>query len=75
MPVQYIEVGLVSKFYWERDPPGPTVGIWEKIIIIGVLLETPLNVPLETPKILLETLGFHCRPPDFHLKPQIFLSF
>ena len=56
--------------------------VWEKIFVIGVILETPMDASLETPMdATLETpmdasletpLGpyFHWRPAYFYCRPQ-----
>ena len=47
--------------------------IWEEIII-RVLLETPIEVSLETPRFSLETPIFSLETPYFHWRPHIFFG-
>ena len=69
-----------------REPSEPKLTFWkektykiseqipvqEKIVIIGVLLETPMDFSLETrPRFSLETGPyFHWTLPDFHCRPS-----
>ena len=52
-------------------------GVWEEIVIIGVLLETsfPWRPPFIGDPLSLETPDFYWRPLDFHRRrPQVFVG-